>query len=242
MPLVAHRYRKVVPRRHLARRAIRVTACYLCSSQIFQTAFLDNFSVNVASPQSPQCLTLSQVLEQITERFAGQIIDAHIDINHVVVRIDKANVLSFFTALKSDSALAVNALMSVTAVDWMDARDDRYEVVYHALSLSTLARIRVKVALPEHKPEVSSLVSLWHSANFMEREAWDMLGIVFTGHPDLRRILMYDEFKGHPLRKDYPIQGKQPRVALRYPEVENTARHMNRPELVAINKKKLVAK
>jgi len=128
--------------------------------------------------------------------------------------------------------------MSVTGVDWMDSRDDRYEVVYHLLSMSTLARLRVKAALPEHKPEVSTLTSLWHSANFMEREAWDMLGIVFTGHPDLRRILMYDEFKGHPLRKDYPLQGKQPRVALRYPEVENTARQMVRSGLVAINKKK----
>jgi NADH-quinone oxidoreductase subunit C len=199
---------------------------------------MDNLSVNVATPQSPQALSLEQVLEHLAATFSTLIISAHIDRNHVVVQIDKAQVLPFFTELKNDKKLQINALMSVTGVDWMDSRDDRYEVVYHLLSMSTLARLRVKAALPEHKPEVSTLTSLWHSANFMEREAWDMLGIVFTGHPDLRRILMYDEFKGHPLRKDYPLQGKQPRVALRYPEVENTARQMVRSGLVAINKKK----
>ncbi len=201
---------------------------------------MDNYSVNVASPKSPSALSLEQVLEHINATFSSLILAANIDRNHVVVNLDKGQVLAFFTALKDDKKLQINALMSVTGVDWMDNRDDRYEVVYHVLSMSTLARIRVKAALPEHKPEVSSLTSLWHSANFMEREAWDMLGIVFTGHPDLRRILMYDEFKGHPLRKDYPLQGKQPRVALRYPEVENTARQMVRGNLVAINKKKSV--
>jgi NADH:ubiquinone oxidoreductase subunit C len=69
----------------------------------------------------------------------------------------------------------------------------------------------------------------------MEREAWDMFGVEFRGHPNLRRILMYDEFQGYPLRKDYPVQGKQPRIPLRAPEVRNTAADMKRAELVAIN-------
>jgi NADH:ubiquinone oxidoreductase subunit C len=71
----------------------------------------------------------------------------------------------------------------------------------------------------------------------MEREAWDMYGVTFKGHPDQRRILMYDEFEGHPLRKDYPVQGKQPRIPLRSPEVRNTAVDMARPNLVSINRR-----
>jgi NADH-quinone oxidoreductase subunit C len=109
-------------------------------------------------------------------------------------------------------------------------------MVYHLMSLSFGYRLRVKVAVDESKPEVDSLVTLWPGANFMEREVWDMYGIAFKGHPDLRRILMYEEFVGYPLRKDYPVQGKQPRIRLRAPEVQNTATQMNRPSLVQINR------
>jgi NADH-quinone oxidoreductase subunit C len=119
----------------------------------------------------------------------------------------------------------------------MDLRDERFEVVYQLLSLSKLWRVTIKVAVSESNPEVDSVVSLWAGANFLEREVWDMFGIRFTGHPDLRRILMYEEFVGHPLRKDYPVQGKQPRIPLRAPEVENTARSMSRPDLVTIRPK-----
>ena len=129
-------------------------------------------------------------------------------------------------------------LIDVTGVDWLDSRPHRFEVVYQLLSLSKTYRLTVKVPLSEDRPEVASATSLWHGANFLEREVWDMFGIRFVGHPDLRRILMYDEFVGHPLRKDYPVQGKQPRIPLRYPEVENTARLMLRGDLVTIRSKK----
>ncbi|RMG44169.1 MAG: NADH-quinone oxidoreductase subunit C [Candidatus Dadabacteria bacterium] len=146
--------------------------------------------------------------------------------------------LDFFKILKLDTELGFNILLSVTAVDWLDKRENRFEVVYHLLSLQHLHRLRVKIDVPENNPEVDSLIDLWKSANFMERECWDMYGIKFKGHPNLKRILMYDEFKGHPLRKDYPVQGKQPRVPLRHPEVRNTAVDMHRPPLVKINKRK----
>ena len=113
---------------------------------------------------------------------------------------------------------------------------DRFDLVYNFLSIANLNRLRIKVAVSETQAEVQTLTGLYESANFMEREVWDMYGIKFTDHPDLRRILMYDEFEGHPLRKDYPVQGKQPRVPMRHPEVSNTARLMQRPELVQIKK------
>jgi NADH-quinone oxidoreductase subunit C len=129
-------------------------------------------------------------------------------------------------------------LLSVTAVDWMDDRDERFEVVYHLLSLTRKVRLRVKCWVSEDEPKVASVSSLWSSADFMERECWDMYGIEFEEHPNLRRILMYDEFVGYPLRKDYPVQAKQPRIPLRSPEVRNTAVDMQREPLVQISPRK----
>jgi NADH-quinone oxidoreductase subunit C len=88
----------------------------------------------------------------------------------------------------------------------------RFAVVYHFYSLALKHRLRIEVPLEDDDPEVDSLSSLWAGANWLEREVWDMFGIRFRGHPDLRRILMYDEFVGHPLRKDYPVNRRQPLI------------------------------
>jgi NADH-quinone oxidoreductase subunit C len=90
--------------------------------------------------------------------------------------------------------------------------DARYAVVYHFYSLSLGHRLRVEVPLHEDDPEVDSVTSLWAGADWLEREVWDMFGIRFRGHPGLKRILMYDEFVGHPLRKDYPVDRRQPLI------------------------------
>lgn len=177
------------------------------------------------------------LLKLLNNKLTNQIIESQLDLGDPVVRIKPDNSLDFFRILKLDSQLSFNMLLDVTAVDWMDRKEQRFEVVYHLLSISHLHRLRVKIYLPEGKPQIESLCSLWSSANFFERECWDMYGIDFHNHPDQRRILMYDEFVGHPLRKDYPVQGKQPRVPMLHPEVENTARLMERPALVQISKK-----
>ena len=178
-----------------------------------------------------------QLLKLLNQKLSNQLLEAKLDLGDVVVRLRPEGLLDFVRLIKLDRELAMNVLVSITAVDWLDRQEERFEMVYHLASLANQFRLRIKVWIPESKPEIASLVSLWSGANFLEREVWDMYGIKFSGHPDLRRILMYDEFKGHPLRKDYPVQGKQPRVALRYPEVENTARLMQRPELVQIGRK-----
>jgi NADH-quinone oxidoreductase subunit C len=156
----------------------------------------------------------------------------------LIVTVLPTDLASVLRTCKENPQLDFNLLVDITAVDWMDARKERFEVVYQLLSLSARSRLCIKVPVSEDKPEVPSATSLWNGANFLEREVWDMFGIRFTGHPDLRRILLYEEFVGHPLRKDYPVQAKQPRIPLRAPEVENTARRMQRPDLVTIRSRK----
>ena len=92
------------------------------------------------------------------------------------------------------------------------ATQARFEVVYHFASIPLKHRLRVKVPVEESKPEIDTVTTLWGGADWFEREIWDMFGIKFTGHPNLKRILMYEGFEGHPLRKDYPVTQRQPLV------------------------------
>jgi len=97
-------------------------------------------------------------------------------------------------------------LSTVTGVDWYPA-EPRFEVVYHLLSLSRNVRLRVKAKLPGSNPEIDSLTGVWRSANWYERETFDLFGIRFRNHPDLTRIMLPEDWEGHPLRKDYPVTG-----------------------------------
>ena len=119
---------------------------------------------------------------------------------------------------RSRSAWKISSASSrpITAVDYL-GQTPRFAVVYHLNSLALHHRLRVKIRVPEDEPWVHSLVDLWKSANWLERECWDMFGIRFVGHPDPRRILMYEEFVGHPLRKDYPVDKRQPLTPERDP-------------------------
>jgi NADH-quinone oxidoreductase subunit C len=139
--------------------------------------------------------------------------DAHGD---VVVLVEREGLVAALTALRDDAETRFEMLTDLTAVDYL-GRTPRFEVVYQLYSLSRNHRLRVKVPVPEDDPVVPSAVEVWKAANWTEREVWDMFGIRFSGHPDLRRILMYPEFEGHPLRKDYPLLKRQPLVPERDP-------------------------
>jgi len=133
-----------------------------------------------------------------------------------IARVDRAVVKDALAALRDHSDTRFDMLTDLTAADYV-GRVPRFEVVYQLYSLERNHRLRVKAAVPEEDPVVPSVSSVWNAALWAEREAWDMFGIRFAGHPDLRRILMYPEFEGHPLRKDYPLMRRQPLVPERDP-------------------------
>ncbi|MGA3211499.1 MAG: NADH-quinone oxidoreductase subunit C [Terriglobales bacterium] len=108
--------------------------------------------------------------------------------------------------LRDDPELRFTFLSDITCVDW-HPREPRFEVVYELLSMVRKERVRLKVELGGAEPQVDSLVSLWPGANYFEREVFDLFGIRFSGHPYLRRIMMPEDWEGHPLRKDYPVEG-----------------------------------
>jgi NADH-quinone oxidoreductase subunit C len=128
------------------------------------------------------------------------------DRDEMTIYVERGSLREACAALRDDPACPFNFLSDVTCVDWYPA-EPRFEAIYHLLSIPKKERVRLKVRLHSESPVVESLTSLWPGANFFEREVFDLFGIRFTGHPYLRRILMPEDWEGHPLRKDYPVEG-----------------------------------
>jgi NADH-quinone oxidoreductase subunit C len=118
--------------------------------------------------------------------------------------IQPGDLLELCRFLKDDSEMAFDCLMNLSAIDW--PKKNQIELVYHLWSYSKRHVFILKLSLPRDNPEVTSLDSVWRAADWLEREQYDLLGVVFTGHPDLRRIMLPDDWVGHPLRKDYKEQ------------------------------------
>lgn len=131
---------------------------------------------------------------------------AKFDREEMTIDIERANIREACALLRDDAECACNFLSDITCVDWYPA-EPRFEVVYHLFSIPKKQRVRLKVRLNSASPAVESLTSMWPGANYFEREVFDLFGIRFTGHPYLRRILMPEDWEGHPLRKDYPVEG-----------------------------------
>ena len=141
---------------------------------------------------------------KLKEKFASSIVDIVGFRGEVTVTVGKEDILSVLTFLKQ--SLEFNLLTDVTAVDYLGKKADRFMVVYHLYSIPNKDYLRIKVPLAEGV-SIQSATQVWRTANWLEREVFDLFGITFDNHPDLRRILMTDDWVGYPLRKDYPLQG-----------------------------------
>ncbi len=124
---------------------------------------------------------------------------AKFDRDELTIWIDKS-------LIREACAILFDYLCDVTAVDWFPSQP-RFEVVYHLLSIPKKERVRLKARLDDESPVIESVTSVWPAANYFEREVFDLFGVRFTGHPRLERIMMPDSWEGHPLRKDYPVEG-----------------------------------
>lgn len=151
------------------------------------------------------------LIQSIKNQAGSDIIGYHSYVGDDTILVRPESILRVMEMLKGQFQFGI--LVDITAVDYL-GQQPRFEMVYHLNSMERNVRVRVKAPVNEGE-EIDSLTPLWPIANWLEREVWDMFGIRFRNHPDLRRILMYEEFEGHPLRKDYPINKRQPRVKLR---------------------------
>jgi NADH-quinone oxidoreductase subunit C len=151
-----------------------------------------------------------QIAKMIEEKFAGQVTGIITHAGQVGVQLEKEMIKDVCLFLRDEPLLRMDHLADLTAVDFSRYPGDagpRFEVVYNLISTVYRHRIRLKARVPEEDPRIDTVSSVWHTANWHERETYDLMGITFNGHPDLRRILLPEDWEGHPLRKEYPLKG-----------------------------------
>ncbi len=169
-------------------------------------------AVAPAAPPTPAVSTPAETLAAMLGAVPG-LADVRIEGGEVVVAAARDDIVALMTVLRDDPRFAFAQMMDLCGVDWPE-RAQRFDVVYNLLSIALNRRLRVIVTTDERTP-VPSVHTVWPAATWWEREAWDLFGIVFSGQPDLRRILTDYGFEGHPLRKDFPLTGY---VEVRYDE------------------------
>lgn len=157
------------------------------------------------------------ILDRLKERFGADVLETRTEHGDDVAVIAPARWREAAEFVKTDARCQCDYFVDLSAVDCVDRGDPeaRFEVYLIVHSVARKHRVRLVVRASEDEPEVQSLVSVYAGANWLEREVWDMFGVRFQGHPDLRRILLYEEFQGHPLRKEYPAGKAQPLVPYR---------------------------
>jgi len=151
----------------------------------------------------------ASIISLVKENFNTAIVDCRIFRGELTFIIKKDYITDVALFFRDNEQLGCNFLSDLCGVDKVKT-EGIFEVIYHLYSISNNHRVRLKVPIPSGYPYISTATNIWETANWHERETFDMFGIVFEGHPNLCKILMPDEFEGHPLRKDYPLDGRQP--------------------------------
>jgi NADH-quinone oxidoreductase subunit C len=164
-----------------------------------------------------------RALDKLKERFGEAILETHSNFGDDTARVKPSSWKEICTFLRKDPQMDFDLIVDLCAVDYPQRAEtgERIEVVLHLCSLPKRARLRLKTRVGDEElngAEIDSVTHIWPGANWFERETFDMMGVKFRGHPDLRRILMYPEFEGHPLLKDYPAARTQPLVQYRNEE------------------------
>lgn len=151
-------------------------------------------------------------LRIIQEQFAGEIVSSRLFRGEKTITVKKDKIVAICTLMRDAPETNYSYLSDVTCVDLLDVVADdqpRFEVVYNLYSMGTFQRLRLKAQVDEDDPAIDTVECVWPSANWNEREVYDLFGIVFNNHSDLRRILMPDDWIGHPLRRDFPLGGEE---------------------------------
>lgn len=165
-----------------------------------------------------------EIADKLKEKFIHEVLDVTQFRDQVSVSVKRDKILEICRYLREDPDIYMDYLSDLCGADY-PGRRLRFEVVYNLYSLKYRSQIRIKAMIPENELFIDSVVPVWRGADWHEREACDMFGIVFNGHPDLRRILMPEDWEGHPLRKDYPLKGPDGDEYRKYEELKELHTH-----------------
>jgi len=160
----------------------------------------------------PLSAETSAELRVVQAAFAGEIVSTRLFRGEKTITVKKGRIVPICLALRDSPETNFNYMSDLTCIDRLDVLKEgepRFEIVYNLYSMATFCRLRLKAQVDEDDPVIDTVESVWPAANWCEREVYDLFGISFRGHSDLRRIMMPDDWIGHPLRKDYPIGGEE---------------------------------
>lgn len=148
-----------------------------------------------------------QIADKLKERFPEEVLDVREFRGQVSVTVRKGRILEICRFLHDDPEISLDYLRDLCGVDYLGKKENRFEVVYQLYSVHHRHALRLKAEVPERDARIDSVMPIWVGVNWHERECYDMFGITFSGHPDLRRVLLPEDWEGYPLRKDYPVKG-----------------------------------